>query len=99
MPRPRSQPAPQRIARLGRVVAVIALGALLAAEDPVPDPFPPPPPVVVPPPVEDPAEDPIIIPEALILRNGLMELEDAGGVVEPPEMAPPHAPARRGALG
>src|ERR1043165_102945 len=95
MPPPRSQPPPRRIAGLRRVAAVIALGALLAAEDPF---LPPPPPVVVPPPVEDPVEDPIIIPEALILRNGLMELENVGGVVEPPEMAPPHAPAKPGAL-
>ncbi len=65
-----------------------------------------PPPVVVPPPVDvpAPADDPVVpnpfaaAPEALILGNGLAEVEDTGELVDPPEIAPPHAPAKPAAI-
>jgi len=58
-----------------------------------------PPPVVVPPPIDEvvPLEQ-VIIPDALFPGNGAVELDEVGEVSEPPEIAPPHAPAKPGAL-
>jgi hypothetical protein len=91
---------------MGRVVVtllVCAMCAVACAEDLIPPPPVVPgqvfPPVVVPPPVDDP--DPleqVIIPEALLLENGAVDMEAVGELVEPPAIAPPHAPAKPSAL-
>lgn len=89
-----------------RVVVMLLFGVMctsVCAEDLIPPPPVVPgqalPPVVVPPPVDDPDQlDQVMIPEALILGNGVMELEDVGEVVEPPAIAPPHSPAKPSAM-
>ena len=92
---------------MGRVVVTLLVCAMSYAEDLIPPPpvipFPPPvgqiPPVVVPPPIDEalPLQQ-VIIPEALIFDNGFVEDDQIGEVVEPPEIAPPHAPAKPGAI-
>jgi hypothetical protein len=71
----------------------------LGPGDAIPPPNVFPPPVVVPPPVDDPAANPFaVVPEALILGNGLAEVEEVGDLVEPPPIAAPHSPAKPSAL-
>lgn len=97
--------ASPRIVRVGRVVVALLVGVVLHAEDLIPPPVvaPPPgvvaPPVVVPPPIDEalPLEQ-AIIPDALIFGNAGEDIEEVGDVVEPPEIAQPHAPAKPGAL-
>jgi hypothetical protein len=90
--------ASTRFIRWGRVVLVVLAVLALPAEDVVPVPGLVPP-VVVPPPInEDVPPELIVIPEGLILGNGLDDLEEVGETVEPPPIAAPHAPAKPGAM-
>ncbi len=92
---------------MGRAAAVALMCVGMYAEDFLPPPLVPPlvpppggaPPVVVPPPIDDaiPPEQ-VIIPDALIFGNGFVEDAQVGEVVDPPEIAPPHAPAKPGAI-
>lgn len=102
-----------RILRMGRAVAVVIMCVGLSADMYAEDFFPPPPPpveppveppngappVVVPPPIDDavPFEQ-IIIPDALIFGNGFAAADQRGDVVEPPDIPPPHAPAKPAAI-
>ena len=105
--RPRSAVS-LRILRMSRAVALVLMCVGLYAEDFFPPPLVPPPvvappngapPVVVPPPIEDAIQpEQIIIPDVLIFGNGFVEDGEVGDVAEPPEIAPPHAPAKPGAI-
>ena len=99
---------------MSRTVAVVIMCVGLSADMSAEDFFPPPPlpveppngalpngvpPVVVPPPIDDavPFEQ-IIIPDALIFGNGFAADGQIGDVVEPPDIPPPHAPAKPAAI-
>lgn len=95
--------ASSRIIRMGRVVVSALVCVAVYAEDLIPPPVVAPPvvapPVVVPPPIDEALQlDPVIIPDALIFGNGIEEVDEVGEVVEPPEIAAPHAPAKPAAL-
>lgn len=90
--------AAHRILRPAWALLLVLVASPLSAGDA--------PPVVVPPPVEvqPPADDPIlpnpfaVVPEALILGEGLEDLDEVGDLVEPPPIAAPHAPAKPAAM-
>lgn len=89
---------------MGCLIVVLLAWVQAAAEDQVPPPVIPPPPVVAPPVEVPPAIDEplpfeqIVIPEALLLGNGIDGLVELDGVVEPPPIAAPHSPAKPAAL-
>jgi hypothetical protein len=81
------------------VIGVLfASGVLSAGEAPAPQPLVVPPPFEIPPVGDVPGVvDEVIIPEAMLLADALLE-DDSNGVAAPPDIAPPHAPAKPGAL-
>lgn len=83
---------------MGRAVVVLIACVAMFAEDKVPPPVVAPP-VEVPPAIDEPLPfEQIIIPEAFLLGNGIDDLAEVGGVVEPPAIAAPHTPAKPAAL-
>lgn len=80
------------------MAVLCAIGVLSAGEAPVPQPLVVPPPFEIPPVEEIPVPaDQVVIPEALLLADALQE-DETNGVAAPPDIAPPHSPAKPGAL-